>query len=221
MGLKANEQKEEQAPGEGSNRAARLGFIILVQAHYWQGQSTCGEATLRNFTAEERGIKRQPGGRLDGINRGRLDERQGSRFAGLSDGPSHGIQQHWATPRDFSNPAGTSPIPQATATTAAAGRALRHPEPDATAPAVPPKGLGTRGDVSQPWPPSTASSHRCRPTGAGSVTAAMSPTPGQAAGTPVLSSWNTITRDRLREEPVATAEASPGTLQGDGDQALK
>jgi hypothetical protein len=37
MGQKANEQNKEQAPGEGSNRAARLGFIVLVQAHYWQG----------------------------------------------------------------------------------------------------------------------------------------------------------------------------------------
>jgi hypothetical protein len=37
MGLKPNEQNEEQAPGEGSNWAARLGFIVLVQAHYWQG----------------------------------------------------------------------------------------------------------------------------------------------------------------------------------------
>jgi hypothetical protein len=37
MGLKPDEQNEEQTPGEGSNRAARLGFIVLVQAHYWQG----------------------------------------------------------------------------------------------------------------------------------------------------------------------------------------
>jgi hypothetical protein len=55
MGLKPHEQNEEQAPGEGSNRAARLGFIVLVQAHYWQGQSACGEATLLNLAAEERG----------------------------------------------------------------------------------------------------------------------------------------------------------------------
>jgi hypothetical protein len=55
MGLKPNEQNEEQAPGEGSTRAARLGFIVLVQAHYWQGKSACGEATLRNLTAESRG----------------------------------------------------------------------------------------------------------------------------------------------------------------------
>jgi hypothetical protein len=55
MGLKPDEQNEEKAPGKGSNRAARLGFIVLVQAHYWQDQSACGEATLRNLTAEERG----------------------------------------------------------------------------------------------------------------------------------------------------------------------
>jgi hypothetical protein len=52
MGLKPNEQNEEQTPGEGSNRAARLGFIVLVQAHYWQGQGACGEPTLRNLAAE-------------------------------------------------------------------------------------------------------------------------------------------------------------------------
>ena len=88
MGLKPNEQNEEQAPGEGSNRAARLGFIILIQAHYRQGLSACGEAALRILTAANRDIKRLPCGRLDGINRGRLDEHQGSRFAGLSDGQS-------------------------------------------------------------------------------------------------------------------------------------
>ena len=88
MGLKPNEQNEEQAPGEGSNRAARLGFIVLVQAHYWQVQSACGEATLRNLTAEKRGTKRRPCGRRDGANRGRPDELQGSRLAGLSDGQS-------------------------------------------------------------------------------------------------------------------------------------
>jgi hypothetical protein len=37
MGLKPNEQNEKQPPGEGSKRADRLGFIVLVQAHYWQG----------------------------------------------------------------------------------------------------------------------------------------------------------------------------------------
>jgi hypothetical protein len=37
MGLKPDEQNKEKAPGEGSNQAARLGFIVLVQAHYWQG----------------------------------------------------------------------------------------------------------------------------------------------------------------------------------------
>jgi hypothetical protein len=77
MGLKPNEQNEEQAPGEDSNRAARLGFIVLVRAHYWQAKNDCGGLTLRNLTAEIRGIKCQPGGRLDGINRGRLDEHQG------------------------------------------------------------------------------------------------------------------------------------------------
>jgi hypothetical protein len=54
MVLKPDEQNEEQAPGEGSKRADRLGFIVLVQAHYWQGQSACGEATLLNLAAEER-----------------------------------------------------------------------------------------------------------------------------------------------------------------------
>jgi hypothetical protein len=43
---------------------------------------------LRILTAANRGIKRRPCGRRDGINRGRLDEHQGSRFAGLSDGQS-------------------------------------------------------------------------------------------------------------------------------------
>ena len=88
MGLKPNEQNEEQAPGEGSNRAARLGFIVLVQAHYWQGQSACGEATLRDLAAGNLGIKRRPFGRLDGTNRGQLGEHQGSKMAGLSDGQS-------------------------------------------------------------------------------------------------------------------------------------
>ena len=88
MGLKPDEQNEEQAPGEGSNRAARLGFIVLVQAHYWQGLGACGEATLRNLTAENQGHKRRPFGRWDGINRGQRDEQQGSRLTGLSDGPS-------------------------------------------------------------------------------------------------------------------------------------
>jgi hypothetical protein len=37
MGIKPDKPNEEQAPGEGFNRAARLGFIVLVQAHYWQG----------------------------------------------------------------------------------------------------------------------------------------------------------------------------------------
>ena len=55
MGLKPDEQNEEQAPGEGSNRAARLGFIVLVQAHYWQSQSACGGMILRDLAAEERG----------------------------------------------------------------------------------------------------------------------------------------------------------------------
>ena len=88
MGLKPNEQNEEQAPGEGSNRAARLGFIVLVQAHYWQGQSACGEATLRDLAAGNLGIKRRPFGRLDGTNRGQLGEHQASKMAGLSDGQS-------------------------------------------------------------------------------------------------------------------------------------
>ena len=88
MGLKPNEQNEEQAPGEGSNRAARLGFIVLVQAHYWQGQSAYGEPTLRNLAAANWGTKRRPFGRRDGTNRGRLDQQQGSRLTGLSDGPS-------------------------------------------------------------------------------------------------------------------------------------
>jgi len=88
MGLKPNEQNEEQTPGEGSNRAARLGLIILVQAHYWQGQSACSEATLRILTTANRGARRRPFGRRDGINRGRLDVRQASRFAGLSPSPS-------------------------------------------------------------------------------------------------------------------------------------
>jgi hypothetical protein len=57
MGLKPDEQNEKQPPGEGSKRADRLGFIVLVQAHYWQGQSACGEATLRNLTAENGGHK--------------------------------------------------------------------------------------------------------------------------------------------------------------------
>jgi hypothetical protein len=39
MGLKPNEQNEEQQPGEGSSRAARLDFVVLVQAHYWQGKA--------------------------------------------------------------------------------------------------------------------------------------------------------------------------------------
>ena len=88
MGLKPNEQNEEQPPGEGSNRAARLGFIVLVQVHYWQGQAACGEATLRIPRAVNRGAKRRPFGRRGGINRGWLDEQQGSRLTGLSDGPS-------------------------------------------------------------------------------------------------------------------------------------
>ena len=88
MGLKPNEQNEEQAPGEGLNRAARLGFIVLVQAHYWQGQSACGEATLRDLAAGNLGIKRRPFGRRDGTNRGQLGEHQGSKMAGLSDGQS-------------------------------------------------------------------------------------------------------------------------------------
>ena len=83
MGLKPNEQKEGQAPGEGSNWAGRLGFIALVQAHYWQGQSACGELILRNFLAEKRGTKRRPCGRRDGINQGQLDEHQGSNMPGL------------------------------------------------------------------------------------------------------------------------------------------
>jgi hypothetical protein len=78
MGLKPDEQNKEQAPGEGFNRAARLGFIVLVQAHYWQGQSACGEATLLNFIAAKWGAKRRPSGRRGGINRGWLDEHQGS-----------------------------------------------------------------------------------------------------------------------------------------------
>jgi hypothetical protein len=88
MGLKPNEQNEEQAPGEGSNRAARLGFIVLVQVHYWQGQSACGEPTLLNHIAAKCGAKRRPSGRRDGTNRGRLDEHQASRFAGRSPSPS-------------------------------------------------------------------------------------------------------------------------------------
>ena len=88
MGLKPNEQNEEQAPGEGSNRAARLDFIVLVQAHYWQGQSACGEPILRNLAAEKRGMKRRLFGRRDGANRGRLDEHQTSKMAGLSPCPS-------------------------------------------------------------------------------------------------------------------------------------
>jgi hypothetical protein len=88
MGLKPNEQNEEQAPGEGSNRAARLGFIVLVQAHYWQDQAACGELILRNFLAEKRDAKRRPFGRRDGTNRGRLDQHQGSKIAGLSPSPS-------------------------------------------------------------------------------------------------------------------------------------
>ena len=88
MGLKPDEQNKEQAPGEGSKRAARLGFIVLVQVHYWQGLGACGEATLRNLTAENQGHKRRPFGRWDGINRGQRDEQQGSRLTGLSDGPS-------------------------------------------------------------------------------------------------------------------------------------
>jgi hypothetical protein len=51
MGLKPDEQNEEQPPGEGSKRADRLGIIVLVQAHYWQGQSACSEPTLLNFIA--------------------------------------------------------------------------------------------------------------------------------------------------------------------------
>ena len=88
MGLKPNEQNEEQTPGEGSNRVARLGFIVLVQVHYWQGLSACGEATLQNLTAEIGGAKRRPCGRRGGTNRGQLGEYQGSKMAGLSDGPS-------------------------------------------------------------------------------------------------------------------------------------
>jgi hypothetical protein len=71
MGLKPDEQNEEQAPGEGSNRAARLGFIVLVQVHYWQGQSACGEGTLRNLTAENRG-HRTPAIRPAGWHQSRL-----------------------------------------------------------------------------------------------------------------------------------------------------
>ena len=33
--------------------------------------------------------------------------------------------------------------------------------------------------------------------------------------------WKTITSELLPEEPLSTAEASPATLQGIGDQALK
>jgi hypothetical protein len=88
MGLKPNEQNEEQTPGEGSERAARLGFIVLVQAHYWQGCAACGEATLRDLAADKVGAKRRPFGRRDGINRGWLDEQQGSKIAGLSPCPS-------------------------------------------------------------------------------------------------------------------------------------
>lgn len=88
MGLKPNEQNEEQAPGEGSNRAARLGFIVLVQAHYWQDQAACGKATLRDLAAEKGGAKRRLFSRRDGTNRGRRGEHQGSKMAGLSVGPS-------------------------------------------------------------------------------------------------------------------------------------
>ena len=48
--------------------------------------------------------------------------------------PKPGVQQHSVTPRDFSKPAATSSIPQATAATAAAGKPPRYPGPDATAP---------------------------------------------------------------------------------------
>ncbi len=88
MGLKPNEQNEEQAPGEGSNRAARLGFIVLVQVHYWQGQSACGGPIMRDLAAEKRGTKRRPCGRRDGTSRGRLREHQTSKMAGLSPCPS-------------------------------------------------------------------------------------------------------------------------------------
>ena len=101
MGLKPNKQNEEQTPGEGSNRAARLSFIVLVQAHYWQDQSACGEATLRNLTAANWGVKRRPFGRRDGTNRGRLDEHQGSKVAGLSPSQSQAsssTRPHQGTP---------------------------------------------------------------------------------------------------------------------------
>jgi hypothetical protein len=71
MGLKANEQNEEQAPGEGSNRAAGLSFIVLVQVHYWQGQSACGEANLRDLAAENGGHK-APAVRPAGWHQSRL-----------------------------------------------------------------------------------------------------------------------------------------------------
>ena len=88
MGLKPNEQNEEQPPGEGSNRAARHGFIVLVQAHYWQCQSACGEPTLRDLAAGNEDAKRWLLSRRDGANRGRLDEHQTSKMAGLSPCPS-------------------------------------------------------------------------------------------------------------------------------------
>ena len=67
-----------------------------------------------------------------------------------------GIKQHSATPRDPSNPAATSSIPQAMAATAAAGRAPRHPEPDATAPGggekTPPTRAQGCGSAALAWP---------------------------------------------------------------------
>ena len=71
MGLKPDEQNEEKAPGEGSKRTDRLGIIVLVQAHYWQGQSACGEATLLSLIAENRGHK-TPASRPAGWHQSRL-----------------------------------------------------------------------------------------------------------------------------------------------------
>jgi hypothetical protein len=76
MGLKPNEQNEVQAPGEGSNRAARLGFIVLEQVHYWQGLGACGEPTLRNLTAENGGQNAgQPAGGVASIEAGWMSSR--------------------------------------------------------------------------------------------------------------------------------------------------
>jgi hypothetical protein len=156
MGLKPNEQNEEQAPGEGSNRAARLGFIVLVQVHYWQGQSACDEATLRNFVAEKRGAKRRPFGRRDGTNRGQLGEHQGSKMAGLSPSPSQASSSTRPRQGTPSNLATTSSIPHATTATAAAGKTPRYPEPDATAPGggekTPPTRAQGCGTAALAWP---------------------------------------------------------------------